>query len=539
MLIETSSKEEDDEIRKEIQKFLEEFGEKVNEIKYDGWPVWWFFKVEFLKDSLPPQFSRQEKIAKSILNDKKLSIKEKIESSLKIFFIRKYIQYNEKSKFWISRFNHKEKPLLKKDKNRVMFLAHTNAILFKNSDENFEVDRIETVIREVRKDPQLEEYVSIIDPLSHNSKLKLLKYPNLVYKFIDAEIQKKANRSSHILNKKWNEIRDKLKFNSKIKTKILEHFKPALDFYFSKEFIYITVLYYETYKKIIREKEIKLLSLYASSRLIIRCAIAAADKEEIPSIHILHGIGLSRVKTDLPSSTHYLVPGEAFKKELIKLGVNRENIRVIGAVFLDTILEYTSKKRKKEKKQKEVLFLTSPYVEFNYLDKDYYFACIRKLLKEFKTLPKVHFLIKLHPNEKYMKEYQSLIRTLKCNNVDVIQNQSKESLYSLITNSDLFISFGSTATIEAMILDKPTINIILIKNEDLLEFDPVSMDLDSGVHVKSIENTGEKIKKCLFDRKTRKKLKNARKRFKRSYLYKVDGNAGKRTVDVIKNLIGK
>jgi len=526
---------QEEEISSEINKFLENFGESVKEIEYDGWPMWWFFKNDFLKNYLPPIFPRQEEIILAIKNGEELNRLNRLKSRLRIFSFKKALHWNEKFKSWISRFNRRESQPA--DKGNVMFLAHTNAIIFKNPGEDFEVDRVESVIREVRKDPSLQDYISIIDPLSRNSGFRLLRYPNLVYNFIDPEIRKKAGVNSRRLNKKWNRFKGGVKFDSEIQRKIFEHFKPALNFYLSGENTYIIVLYYETYRKIIRERKIRLLSVYASSRPIIRFAIAAADREGIPSIHVLHGFSMGRVKADLPPSTHYIVPGEAFKKELIRLGAAKENIRVTGAVFLDSILEHTGEKEK-EGKQKEVLFLTSPFVEFNYLGKDYYFDCIMKLLKEFKKLGEAHFLIKLHPSERYMDEYQSLIKELKCRNVDVIQSQSKGDLYTLINDCDLFISFGSTATIESMILDKPTINISIIKEENFLEFDPIAEDPDSGVRIKSLETTAEEIRKCLFDMETRERLKDARERFIRSYLYKVDGMAGKRVLDAIKDLIG-
>ena len=520
-----------------IREFLRNFpdkevnGESVNDIKYDGWPIWWFIKDNFLKNNLLPKLSKQEEIIIAIRDKEELNLLHKLKNDLNRFFIKKALYYNEKSKFWISQFNHKKSPL-GNAKDTVMFLAHTNAILFKNSNEDFEVDRIESVIKEVRKDLELQEYISIIEPLSHNAGLKLLKYPDLFYKFINKEIQEKVKESSKILNKKWMNLRDKLEFDSEIETKIFEHCKPAIDFYFSKEVIYVIVLYYETYKEIIREKRIKLLSLYSYNNLIIRCAIAAADRSGIKSLHIHHGHGIPERIIEFPKIFHAM-PGEKYKERLLRLGINPKNIFITGPVFMDDILRDRSKEEG-PMRTKRILFATQPLIESKLLEKGTYLEHMKKILRDLNKIKDIEVIIKLHPREKHIRSYQSIIDSLGYTNVKIVRGQKKDTLYGLINKSDLVMGFGSTVALEAMVIDKPVINIDLV---DWGSANPIMNEMENVVHLKPEDDLSTKIYPILYDEKIREKILRNQQKFVKDYIYMIDGNAGKRVLKIIKKLV--
>jgi len=489
--------------------------------------------MDFLGDDLPPQFLRHEKIVKSILNEKKLSIKDKLRDGLKIFFLTKSLYYNEKSKYWISKFNRKRSPL-EENRDTVMFLAHTNAILFDKFDE-FEVDRVESVVKEVREDPSLQEYISIIDPLSHNSLLKLLKYPNLVYRFIDPEIQKKAKENSHNLNKKWKNLRDNLKFDP-IERGIFEYFKPALDFYFSREVIYLIILYYEMYKKVLREQKIKLLCLYSTTKLIIKCAIASADKLKIKTLHIFHGFGMPTLNSELPNSVYYAVPGEKYKEKLINLKVKPENIFITGPVFMDYIPQFLEKIPSKKDK-KRILIATQPLVEEKLIEKKKYFDYVNRYLNSLSELEVDEIVIKLHPRERYINSYRAIINSLDSNKIRLELDQKKQTLYSLLSKSDVLITFfSSTVTIESMHIDVPTLTV------DLVEYNNPDLIMDNTeeiIHMKPDDDISKIVNKILYDKDFREDVIRKGERFTREYLYKVDGKSGKRTSRLIKNLIPK
>ncbi len=290
-----------EEIQLKIKKFLEKFEEETIEINYDGHSIWWFFEERFLGYRLSSQlFSRKDTVnVKSIPKEGEFKLSNEIKNKIKAFFLRKFLLWNEKSKILISKFNNRESQL-EDNKSTVMFLVHSNAILFnkkfdkKSQNSEFKVDRIETLVDEVKKDKSLQEYISVVDPISHNSFLKLLKYENLFYRYVDNKIKKKSKSVSSNLHNKWKNIRNKIFYESKIEREILSYFQASLDLFFSKEMIYIIILYYETYKKIIEKKNIKLLCIYSPAGVITRCAVAAARKLNVKCLMVPHGLGFPR-----------------------------------------------------------------------------------------------------------------------------------------------------------------------------------------------------------------------------------------------------
>ena len=481
-------------MRTDEVKFLESFEESVSGISYDGWPIWWFFKMRFLGDklvALPPNS-------------------------------RRLVNYNERIKRLISRFNRKNRHG-KTDGKKIMFMAHTNGIIL-DKEHGFSVDRVESVVREVRKDPQFEEYISVISPFSQRRWLELLKYENLVYHYIDGEIEEKAKRNSALLHGQWRELS---------KGVSEESLRPALDFFFSREMIYWTILYYEAYKRIIKQEKIDLLCLYAGMGIMSKCAIAAAHRLGVKSLHVWHGAEIPTVNPDQPDSLYFAVIGDKYKEEYTRMGVNPENVFVTGPVFMDRLATYVGKGYPRGKKKK-ILLATSAWVEDNRGDKQTYVDYISKFLNELDKLDDVELTIKLHPREGATELYQSIIKSRGYKNVRVVGSgaQLKGTLYDLIGESDVVISFGSTVTTEAMIMGIPSLFI------DFEQFQMKDFILNDKriLSISPKEDVSGVLEKILHDGKFKGEIIDTQNKIISEYLYRIDGKAGKRVFEIIKKL---
>jgi len=525
----------EEKIREKIVEFLEDFQGKgsnrgkVKDIRYDSWPIWWFFKFRFFMDRLLFPLPSHREIINSIMKNKKKGFKEKFQDKLIIFTLKKFLEFNERSKLLISKFSKRKKRGKKGEEKRIMFLIHTNAIILENENE-FTVDRINSVVKEVRKSPEFEEYISIIDPLSHNSLLKLLRYENLVYSYIDKKIKEKAKRESFNLHKKWKKISEEVNYDSGLEKDIWTFLKPSLELFFSQEFIYLIILYYETYKKIIREEKIRVLCCYADLGVISKCAIAAAHKLGIKSLYISHGLGMPIFNPDQPPSLYHAVIGARYKEEFVSLGVNPKNIFVTGPVFMDYIIPYIKKKKIKSGK-KNITLVTQALVEDNFIEKKVYFNYIKKFLSELKKIPNVDIKIKLHPRERYLGEYGRIIKSLNSGNIEIVKSQKKEQLYNLIKESDLVIGFASTVLVEAMIINTPILIIDLIENTD-----PILRNRNKIIHLKPKESIYTTCKKILYNKNFKENIIKNEKKLIKKYLYKVDGKTGERITKIIKKL---
>lgn len=529
------------EVALEIQKFLEEFpykkinGKSMNDIQYEGWSIWWFFKKRFIGNLLLSPLSTHQQIIKSIIKGEEFDFNKKIRNKLIVFTLKKFVKYNEEIKHWVSNFSRKTHTVrTTQEKKRIMFLSHTNGII-PDKKYGFTVDRIGSVVKEVREDPHLEEYISIVDPLSSNSCLRLLKYENLVYSYMNKEINEKSKKNSSLLHKKWNEISDQINYESYLERSIWEHFRPALDLFFSKEMIHLIILYYETYKKIIVHEKIKLLCFYSGSDVISKCAIAAACKLGIKSLHITHGFSIPRENPDQPTSVYYAVFGSKFKERLVQLGVNPKNIFVTGPTYMDEIVYYLKNEYSHRNKQKRILLATGNFVESGMINKKTYFEYISNFLGEVNKIEDSGVIIKLHPLEKNLRVYKSIVESLGLSNkIKIVEgrgeNQLKSKLYGLIHESDIVFSFGSTVTREAMVMGKPSLIIDLSPT-------PFADDRKKVMHIDSKEDVSKIISDIFYNPDIMKKILDNQKEFVEEYFYRVDGKAGERVIKHIKELI--
>jgi hypothetical protein len=507
--------EKDEQVlRKEILDFLIRFKEKVGTMSYDGWPMWWFFELRFTGDALMRPLPSHKEVAQTLVSGEKEGNVKKIKATLMSFALRKFLRYNEEIKIQISRLKKNKQARKKGGKKRIMFLAHTNYLL---SDDKYgyTLDRVGTILKLVREDPILEEYVSFIDPLSHRSYSKLLKYDNLVYSYIDKGIIKKAKSGSVEIADKWTDIKKGLTF--------------------SKELLYITILYYETYKKIMKYEEIRALCYDSGTNIISRCAIAAADKIGANSLHVCHGTGVPFVPLEKPDSVYVAVIGEKYREAYIKWGMRPDRIIVTGPVFMDEIVPSIGKRNKTGEK-KRILLATTPWIEDHEGEVKTYTDYIEKFLRETTANGDVEILIKLHPREKDLSIYQRIIDSWSYKNVKIIQrvgeSQTKKYLYQLLTEVDVAMSFASTLSTEAMLIGIPA---PIIDLQSRPQLDPILSD-DRLLHLKPSDDLTEVCKNVLYDENYKNKLLERQNKVVQEYLYKVDGKAAERVVALIKQI---
>lgn len=524
------------EIGNRIYKFIDDLpeytagGMSINDIKYDGIPIWWFFKAKFREGKLPLQLPEHRKIVSDIAINKKITILESVKNQLKAYLFAKFIRYNEELKIFISRFNKKQSKMVA-GKGNIMFLVHTNAILFDKSKVGFAVDRFESVVNKIREDNELQEYISIVDPMSHNSFFNLLRYENLIYRYMDRDIRKIASRHASRLQNEWKNIKGSMHYDSNLEFRIYEYIKPAMDFVFSKDMIYLVILYYEAYKRVIRENKINLLLIYADSGIITRCAIKAADASNVNILHMSHGAGFG-VSPDLSDILYHAVIGEDYRREYIKQGIAEDRIFVTGPLFMDDIVKY--KKSSFNDITKKILFLTWPIDDFKF-DKKEYIHYVKKYLQEMNKVGNINIIIKLHPREIDTKLYESIVNSLGYRNIDIIKTvgktQTKDFLYSLIKDSDLVISFGSTSSVESLIIGTPTLII------DLFCFPQDSIMAEGIIHAKRNEDISRVVAEMLYNKKKIVEALKKGDQVVKKYLYKVDGKANERVLKIIKELI--
>jgi CDP-glycerol glycerophosphotransferase (TagB/SpsB family) len=141
----------------------------------------------------------------------------------------------------------------------------------------------------------------------------------------------------------------------------------------------------------------------------------------------------------------------------------------------------------------------------------------------------IEIVIKPHPveNDNWHKKISNE------ENVKAVVLPNSSDTFEALCACDAMITVSSTTALEAAILGKEVIIANLVKS-------PISYPLAEGgaaLSVKRAEELSEAVKKALYDKKTKVKLKKGRKTFVYQHTYKQDGKSTERVVGLIKMML--
>jgi len=525
----TYEKDLDDFLRTWSEKTYK--GKKFDEIfLIDEIPLWWFFRRFFVPHVMPNPINTFE----HIYNRNKLNTVKKIKFSLASEMMKHYILFNEKRK--IKYLRNGGYKLNEKSTSKCVFLSYSTHLSSKG-----EIFRLKNLINKLSKDG-IDHLTLFADSLSNKNYSKLSGYTN-IYQYYDSNISDLAKLLSTEAYTKWTNISQNTK-NSLLTLPVQNislwpFLKYPFNFFLSKEFLYILFLYYESCKKFIDVENAKVIVLTSQSGFFEKCLLAAAHVKNIPVIQIQHGVGSGNV--DMTYHTKRLVFSDFHKQELIVSGAMESDITVIGPLIFDNLkrikeranLENKSWFQNSSSQSYCVLLATSPFVEEGFLTKEFYFGIIRRILETIKSLNQAIVKIKLHPREKNAEEYQKIIDELGFSKETLVQTSTREEFYQLISECNSFVNFGSTAAIEAFILDKPVVNV------DVGDFQYKNFTCDivrnSDAAIK-IRHDGD-IKEAIVKSINCPELAEKRISFLKKYCYKVDGKAYERAAEFISSYV--
>ncbi|MFH1770941.1 MAG: hypothetical protein ABH828_05300 [archaeon] len=522
---------------KEIKEFFKQLEKKnikgnlfEEKFLYENVSMWNFFKQRFIKNTFPKHLDNYEKVVLRIKN------KEQPKKSLKNNLLRKGFLANQLLKILIT--SKGKKTFSTKGKNKILFHANTNALIKKG--KSFEIDRIQKIFDKVKQDKQLQAELILSDPLSHKASPKLLNFNNVLDSFITSKDINKARINSKKIHKEWKKTKKNISFKDAKEKVFFKQFGEHFDFYFSREILFITILYYEAFKKVISKYNFKAVIIYAADNITDKCLIYAADNLNVPTIRVPHGIGATAGKWDFPKSHYLLSIGPLQKNMLVKTGAPEKNIIVTGPVLSYEIKDFIRQQPERKKSEKIILFCTGPMIEENFITKKEFFKHMEVYIKVLSKIKDYKILIKPHPLEKNLKDYLNIIKKHKIKNISLERaSKGKEHLYKLINKCDLFISVFSTTLWEANIMGKTTILIGLYPKKIIDKEGVFHKTSDCVIKVKTGEELLSAVKIYLYDKKKNEELKEKRKEFLDLYCYKCDGLELERMMQSIKKIIFK
>jgi hypothetical protein len=340
-----------------------------------------------------------------------------------------------------------------------------NSIIFLAFMPRMYIDVIYPLIMTIAKEEKI-NIVVLKDGTGQEGIFKEL--PGVIYRdiwsFWDKDLENESNNLKKVVKKVTQGLVSKIK-NSEAKKYLINKHGKALELSLKSLLTSQLPLILEKVtisRNILSKYNPQLIISPDNSDARTRLYKIIGKKMGIPSLDIQFGLtGPSGVEWRFFIADKVAVWGESSKKELINHGINKEKIIITGSPRHDCIL-FPNKKSKEMLNKKYQIKREGPVVLFasTYTDKTHFMFSNPNVLNDMKKAifdaakkySNITLLVKPHPVEKNNAYYN-----LGLNIKNIILVDKEEDMTPLIHISDYFISFGSTASIDALIAKKNSI----------------------------------------------------------------------------------
>ena len=528
---------------------------KLNErLSYEGISLWWLYR---------PYLFRLVKAHAGDEQPEKDSLKK-----VKIKFAKKYFISKALIRYIFGKLQNKNKRSGNDSHNKILVLSYTNlwrkypTSQKEGGDKNVKRDVMLGDIIPALKNNEYNIIALDADPtLFVDFKVMIEKHyqENGLWRpieyYLTPNIVRKALRASGAHKEEWNKLKknkqciDLLKGDS---TEIPSY--GLLKDYFEKLFSYGTfnsVLYIELVKNAIEIEEPDLILMTYGPVTLAKAASIAAKQKGIPTLEIQHGLifpytfiyiftKYEASNDELVKSLHYSLPdktavyGSYYKELLTKMSVySEDSVVVTGQPRCDILshadriysIEKFLKKYKINPNHKIILWTTQCHGISNEENVKNFEAVFRTM----QNLNDVTLVMKQHPNEG--KRYTKMIKGyINKYGIDAVIPPKNSDTYEQLFACDLMITRHSTTAMEAVALNKPVIILNLSGEPDPVEY--VKEGVAFGVYKE--EDLKQAIEKLLNDES---ELAKNRAAYIEKYLYKIDGKATERIVNLIEAMI--
>jgi UDP-N-acetylglucosamine 2-epimerase len=372
-------------------------------------------------------------------------------------------------------------------------------------------------------------------------------------KYITLQIIKKTIKFNQELNQIWNKISTTKEFKKSLSYEdisLYDILKNDIESLLKSFKSYMAVTFIETAKNILDIIKPSLILMHDEYGTLQLSMIKEAKKRNIPTVSIQHGANTessisyihlkNHVKDEIdnlifPIPQKMCVWSEKSKKNLLDLGNFPIDVPIVTGDpkidFLPNVINQFNYQEicdrlKIPNEKKIIVFATQPLS--NLQEKE---LITKAVFKSLNDLENAFLLVKAHPNETNLTFYHEIAKKYAVKNYSVEQFFN---LYEILYISDVLVNAFSTVGIEAMRMKKPVISIDLL---GLHENDPLIRSKNSFI-VHSENQLTPFIKQC-FEIKDDEQMINDRVTFAQKEIGKMDGQASKRIVNVIKELLKK
>ncbi|GEM_PF-1951379 len=500
----------------------------------DGIPLWWFFYTRITATDIPQPFRRIDVLEKDIGTQRVRSLLERIRFRLFSLALRAALRANETSKALLAGFS--QKSLNASGKPGCLFLDYVHIVKREEGkDGKIVLYKAENVRQKLERDGKLEPVIILADRVSSNGGRSLCRFDNLVYHYIDRGVRRRSRHLAKTLSREWNRLDDDAKraLFSMGRKSAWPVIREEFDLLFSYGSLYLIIKYFYAFQKAILEHKVEVAYLNALEGTYDLCLIAALNTLKKGIVYSPHGMAPQgfvmrkhTVKKEMRRNIIFAMSGKEEAAQYERRGVPKEQLRITGPMIFDDIVQYMDAAQKPHGKP-TVCFFGQPMAQTGFMMQETYLKHIRHILGAAKEAG-AQVIVKMHPREDYENDYKRIAKELGLD-AEIISQPGTKTLYSTIARSDVTISFGSTADVEALLLSKRVINITGGKGKpgEPTAFEKTITLVDKDASLAPI------IKRLLIDKKVQQELEEKRRKYIQENFYKIDGKAYERVAQLV------
>lgn len=522
---------------------------------YNGIAMWWFVDVDF--DIYISQLARYIGSKKAQIG--KRTLIDYLKKSSFLYFMYELFASSLcrlNVKLYGSKTSYKKNRILITAQNlqwRMIRDPFTKEL--KKGDAFFD-----SVISTLRKNDENEIITTY--PLGYSiSDLKVIidkrrNQKDIIHKPFDVywslDVWGKGRKAKKYFSSLWRDLKNDENFRKLLEYKNVNFdlLKDRFSHYFTTVFG-IMVEYIEIAKRMIEEEKPDLILLLNEYGRFERALVIAGKLKGVPVLAVQHGLiyptheGYMYAHNKISpegsiKSTYCPIPditavyGPYHKDILTKVSEYPENSVVVTGQPRYDILCFADKVYSKEnffKKykipldQKIVLWATA----FTGISDSENIKHLKTVFETMQIVKDATLIIKPHPGEveRYIKMITDYLNKYK---IDAIMTPKNSDIYEQLFVCDLMMTSSSTTAMEAIALNKPVIVLNLSGNPDVIDY--VGQGIAIGVYdEKDLKPAIENLLKDDTE------LANNRERYIETYLYKIDGKASERVVNLIVTMI--
>lgn len=399
----------------------------------------------------------------------------------------------------------------------------------------FESERMFQCYRNLLK--RLKPRVTILQDEEYKQKSEEFPFDS-IHDYVSSKAKNELVQLQEFLVKKLAALKKSPEFRKRLQYRgipLFEMLRDVWDYVFVMGFIK-SAYYVECISSYLASNQPKLVIIMCEDPKRQKVTAELAKKMGIKTLMLMHGaIGERDILYNTLLSGHIAAYGEHYAEIFVKLGYPAEQITITGNPAWDSILDIKMSRKDLYaqlglSEDKKIILLATTHFPIDVRNGMAY-ASFKAMKLLSSDSSEYRLVIKVHPEES-PNFYLALAEEFGIQ-VQIVEELS--ILHALVAYSELVIISDSTVGLEAILLNRPLIDINLSQAPFWNDY----VEKGAALGVKKEEELLPTINLIINDNtKTNARLEKNRKKYIYSHLYRRDGKAAERAAKLAKRLAG-